>query len=308
MRKLVKKNRKKTLQANRSITGLLFISPFLIGFIFLIASPLILYFVMSVTEKTISDTGTGISFSWIGLANYREALFVKVGFFKNILESLGGMMITFPSIILYSFFIAVLLNQKFKGRSIARSIFFLPVLIASGSAAIGQSDALVSTALSAISGTGNAGANVNLTKTLMDILGTSLSPSFFAVVTILVNKIYQIVMSSGVQILIFLAGLQTISPALYEAANMEGATAWEKFWKITLPMISPLILVNSVYTVIDVLGSSDNPIVAELYSLSMDQFKYGLSSAMGTVYFSVIFAVLGIVIFCISKGVFYEDK
>lgn len=300
--------KRKSLQSGRKVAGLLFVSPFIIGFIFLILSPLVLYIVMSFTDKTISDDGSGIVFTWIGLKNFHEALFVQVGFFEKILTSLGDLLISFPSIVLYSFFMAVICNQKFRGRTLVRAILFLPVLIASGAAAIGQGDALMTSAIDALSGTGDTSTGVNLTETLMHMLGTSLNNSFFQIVATLVNKIYQIVMSSGVQILIFLAGLQTISPALYEAANMEGATAWEKFWKITLPMISPLILVNSVYTVIDVLGSADNPIVAQIYTISMSQFKYGLSSAMGVIYFSLIFAVIGILIFFISKVVFYEER
>ncbi len=115
-------------------------------------------------------------------------------------------------------------------------------------------------------------------------------------------------MNSGVQILIFLAGLQSISPSLYEASSVEGCTAWENFWKITFPMISPLILVNSIYTIIDVLGNTDNTIVNSLYRLSILESKYGLSSAMGLVYFVVIFAILGVAMFLISKIVFYEDR
>mgnify|MGYP002411047827 CR=1 FL=1 len=298
-----------TLSGKRSAAGLLFISPFLIGFIFLIASPLILYIVMSFTDKTINDSATGIIFTPVGFKNYYEALFVQIGFLEDVLSSLGSLLVCLPSIILYSFFIAVILNQKFKGRTFARAVFFLPVLIASGAAAIGQGDALVSSAMSAISGAaGEDRSGINLTMTVMDFLGTSLDPAFFRIINTLTQKIYEIVMSSGVQILIFLAGLQTISGQLYEAADIEGATAWEKFWKITLPMVSPLILVNCVYTIIDSMGNANNKLVAQLYSLSLEKFKYGLSSAMGTMYFGVIFLVLGILIFFISKGVFYENR
>ena len=297
-----------SLKTRRSISGYLFISPFIIGFVFLMLMPFVLFIFMGLSEQHVGSEG-GIIFNLVGFKNYYEALFVETDFIQQVLASLADLLITFPSILLYSFFIAIILNQKFKGRAISRAVFFLPVLVASGAAAMGQGDALMNTAISAISGnTDSVKDSLNLTSTLMDLLGTSLDSSLFDIIETLVEKIYTIAMSSGVQILIFLAGLQTISPSLYEASSIEGATAWENFWKITLPMISPLILVNAVYTIVDVMGNPNNQIVNKLYDMSMREYKYGLSSAMGTIYFGIIIAVLGIVIFLISKGVFYEDR
>ena len=130
----------------------------------------------------------------------------------------------------------------------------------------------------------------------------------FSFVSNLVGKIYTITMSSGVQILIFLAGLQGISPSLYEASSIEGATSWENFWKITLPMISPVVLVNSVYTIVDQLGGASNAVIMDMYDTALKQNQFGFSSAMGLIYFSLIFIVVGFVIFIMSKFVYYEDR
>ncbi len=302
-----KQQRISTMKIRRAVSGYVFISPFIIGFIFLMLMPFILYIFMGFSEQTVGNGG--IEFKLIGFDNYYKALFEETDFITNVFSSIGDLLITFPAILLYSLFIAIILNQKFRGRGLARAIFFLPVLIASGAAAAGQDDALMNSAVSAVLGTSTDGeGTLNLTAVLMDMLGSSLDPSFFSVIETLVNKIYDIVMSSGVQILIFLAALQSISPSLYEASAIEGATGWENFWKITLPMISPMILVNSVYTIIDVMGSSSNSVVNSLYSLAMGEFEYGLSSAMGTIYFGITIAILGIVVFVMSKTVYYENR
>lgn len=302
-----KQSKISSMQMRRAISGYVFISPFVIGFVFLMLMPFILYIFMGFSEQTVGDGG--INFKLAGFENYYNALFEETDFITNVFSSIGDLLITFPAILLYSFFIAIILNQNFRGRGIARAIFFLPVLIASGAAAAGQDDALMNSAVSAVLGTtGESAETLNLTAVLMDMLGSSLDPSFFAVIETLVNKIYDIAMSSGVQILIFLAALQSISPSLYEASAIEGATGWENFWKITLPMVSPMILVNSVYTIVDVMGSSSNGVVNNLYSLAMNEFEYGLSSAMGTIYFGLTIIILGIVVFVMSKMVYYENR
>lgn len=294
------------LEIRRAISGYVFISPFVIGFIFLMLMPFILYIFMGFSEQTVGDGG--INFKLAGLDNYYQVIFEETDFITNVFSSIGDLLITFPAILLYSFFIAIILNQKFHGRGFARAVFFLPVLIASGSAAV-QNDALMNSAVSAVLGTAEESADtLNLTAVLMDMLGSSLDSSFFSVIETLVNKIYTIAMSSGVQILIFLAALQSISPSLYEASSIEGATGWENFWKITLPMLSPMILVNSVYTIVDIMGSASNSVVNKLYSLAMNEFEYGLSSAMGTIYFGLTIMILGIVVFVMSKMVYYENR
>ena len=306
MKSLVNK-RKLTNAGWDAVAGILFCLPFIIGFLVFFVSPLITYVVIAFSKLTLDDFGN-IQFISVKWSNFYDALFIREDYIIEVFKSVGDLLILFPSILLFSFFISSLLNQKFRGRTISRVIFFLPVIIASGIAAVVQNDALTDAAVSAVSGVGtNTDGTVNLTETLMKLLGTTVDKSFFSIIEKLVSKIYAIAMSSGVQILIFLAGLQTISPSLYEASAIEGATAWENFWKITLPMISPMILVNAVYTIVDVLGSTSNTLINKIYSISMVDLEYGLSSAMGVIYFGIMFAIVGLVIFVISKLVFYEE-
>lgn len=303
-----KKKRMLSLSTKRSLHGYLFILPFIIGFIFLVASPFILYIVIGFNKLTAGSGG--IILTNVGLSNFSDALFSETDFFQSVVNSIGDLFLTGTCIIIFSFFISTVLNQKFKGRGLARAIFFLPVVIASGSAALNQNDVLSNSAISLITGMtqqANHMMQFNLAYTLMNMIGTTGFPIVRIVLTF-IKEFYIIAMSSGVQILIFLAGLQTIPPSLYEAALIDGATAWESFWKITLPMISPLILVNSVYTIVDYMSSPSNGVINELYQYSVVGTKFGLSSAMGTIYFGLVFTLLGIVFAIMSKFIVYEDR
>lgn len=298
-----------SLEQKRIRWGYIFALPFAVGFVLFFLSPLILYVILGFSK--LSLTNQGMQLNPVGLENFRQVLFVRVGYFEQVLKSLGELLLTSPAIVLYSLFVATLLNQEFTGRGAVRAIFFLPVIMASGIAAVSNNDSLMGHAIHALSGdvslTGD-GDNTSMVKGLMDLLGASFSPQMFSFVSNLVGKIYTITMSSGVQILIFLAGLQGISPSLYEASSIEGATSWENFWKITLPMISPVVLVNSVYTIVDQLGGASNAVIMDMYDTALKQNQFGFSSAMGLIYFSLIFIVVGFVIFIMSKFVYYEDR
>lgn len=298
-----------SLEQKRIRWGYIFALPFAVGFVLFFLSPLILYVILGFSK--LSLTNQGMQLNPVGWENFRQVLFVRVGYFEQVLKSLGELLLTSPAIVLYSLFVATLLNQEFKGRGAVRAIFFLPVIMASGIAAVSNNDSLMGHAIHALSGavslTGD-GDNTSMVKGLMDLLGASFSPQMFSFVSNLVGKIYTITMSSGVQILIFLAGLQGISPSLYEASSIEGATSWENFWKITLPMISPVVLVNSVYTIVDQLGGASNAVIMDMYDTALKQNQFGFSSAMGLIYFSLIFIVVGFVIFIMSKFVYYEDR
>lgn len=298
-----------SLEQKRIRWGYVFALPFAVGFVLFFLSPLILYIILGFSKLSLANQG--MQLNPVGLENFRQVLFVRVGYFEQVLKSLGELLLTSPAIVLYSLFVATLLNQEFKGRGAVRAIFFLPVIMASGIAAVSNNDSLMGHAIHALSGevslTGD-GNNTSMVKGLMDLLGASFSPQLFSFVSNLVGKIYTITMSSGVQILIFLAGLQGISPSLYEASSIEGATGWENFWKITLPMISPVVLVNAVYTIVDQLGGSSNAVIMDMYDTALKQNQFGYSSAMGLIYFSLIFLVVGLVIFIMSKFVYYEDR
>lgn len=123
----------------------------------------------------------------------------------------------------------------------------------------------------------------------------------------IIDNIYNIAISSGIQIIIFLSGLQTISTSMYEAADIEGCTKWESLWKITFPMISSMFLVNWIYTIIDFCMRSDNEVIEKITKVMVEQINYGFSSAMTWIYFLIVIAFVGITSFFISKGVYYYD-
>ena len=303
------RNKQLTTIGRDCIAGWLFCLPLILGFIFFYLSSLITYIAMAFSDMKLNDVGN-LQFVPVKTQNFYEALFEHEDYLMQIFSNIGNLLLMFPAVLLFSFFIAILLNQKFKGRIFARIIFFLPVIVASGVCAINQSDALTSTAINAISGMENSSPDgtVSLTAAMISLLGEAADSPLFNVVETLVSKINDILMLSGVQILTFLAGLQNISPALYEASAIEGATGWENLWKITFPMISPIILVNAVYTIVDILGRPTNSLVNDIYEIAMKDMNYGLSSAMGVLYFGITLIIVCVVIFLISRVVFYEDK
>lgn len=300
-----KKSKQLSLSTQKSIAGLLFSLPFVIGFLFFFLTPLVRSIVYSFGRITVEE---GLKIDFIGFGNYENLLLKSADFVRNVANSIWEMFVSVPSVILFSFFIAVILNQRFKGRTVARAIFFLPVIIASGVFFITQDDSVLAVTKSSISGTGNTEDTLKLTKVIIENFKTiKLDPSILGFVTDSVNKVYNMAIASGVQILIFLAGLQTISPSLYEASSIEGATAWENFWKITFPMVSPIILVNCVYTIIDQLSGLSNPIINWIYTLAFKGQDFGLSAAGSWIYFAIIFILIGGAIGIISKKVFYEN-
>jgi len=299
---------KLTLRGKDAVAGYLFILPFFVGFFGVFLNMLIKSISFSFSNMEVTSSGYVLSKAANnGFEHYIRALTIDPNFNLSLGNSIWNMVITVPLIIIFSYFTANLLNQKFKGRALARSIFFFPVILTSGIIlGIEQSDLLVST-LTAASEAGNENVEsfINMADFLMRY--TNLPRSIVMFLSNAVTGIYDIVIASGVQILVFLAGLQSISPSLFEASNMEGATGWENFWKITFPMISPLILVNSLYTIIDSFTSAGNEMMSTIKNTIFAEVKYGYGSAMAWIYFLTIAIILVIVGNIISKKVFYYD-
>lgn len=304
-----KKKKLMSLSSRRSIYGIFFVLPFIIGFIIFFIIPIVFYIYMAFCRMSLSNDG--VTFEKIGLENF-IALLSNITYINGIKTSLIDLAVTIIPIVLFSLFLAIILNQKFKGRFLARAIFFLPVIAASGVVAMSKYNALSSAAQNIVMGIqGEAGGNSTniLMNSVISLFGSSsFGDSLINTVSSILRNIYNIITASGVQILIFLAGLQTISPSLYEASHIDGSTAWENFWKITFPLISPLILVNVVYTLIDCMAGTNNDIVTYMYQTAMQNIDYTLSAAMGVFYFIVTYLIVGIAIFIVSKFVFYEES
>ena len=218
------------------------------------------------------------------------------------------MVINSLATLVLSFVIAVILNQDFKGRTLARAIFFLPVILSSGVLPGIESQNEFYNMMAGISEEVANASGVNLSAALEDLLSVSgVGGGVFDVLFQMIDAIYDIVMASGIQIIVFLSGLQAISPSLYEAADVEGCTAWEALWKITFPMVSPLLLVNAIYTIIDFFMKNDNRVMERINEL-FQRLEFGHVSAMYWIYFAVALAFIGIASIIISRGVhYYED-
>lgn len=300
--------RKLTLRGKEAVAGYVFAIPFLVGFFGLFLPMLIKSIQFSFSNMTVEQGGYVLTKAANnGLEHYIRALSIDPDFNLNLLGSVKDMAVNVPLIIIFSFFAANLLNMKFRGRGVARSIFFLPVILTSGIVlGIESSDLLQATlGPEGMLSADDANTVFNVAGFLLNY--TNLPSGIIMYLSQAVLGIYDIVISSGVQILIFLAGLQGISPSLYEASNMEGATAWENFWKITFPMISPLILVNAIYTIIDSFTSANNELMQEIKNTIFSDVKYGYGSAMAWIYFLVITIIICIVGGIIGKRVFYMD-
>ncbi|MDQ8734557.1 sugar ABC transporter permease [Paenibacillus sp. LHD-38] len=296
--------KKLSLEQKNRYYGLYFILPWFVGFLFLFMIPLLSSFRYSLSNLQVTDDGFSLEF--IGLSNYREALLSHESYVRILTESVMNIGVNTPLIIIFSLFFAVLLNQKFRGRVLARAIFFLPVILASGIIASIENGDLMQSVVQSANDTTGGGLSVmkNLELTVI-LVESGINITFVEYLTGAVSRIYEIVSQSGVQILIFLAGLQSISPSLYEAAKIEGSTGYESFWKITFPMISPLILTNLVYTIIDSFISDETSRL--VVDTAFKSFDFGLSAAMAWMYFAVIALVLWITTSIVSRKVFYQD-
>lgn len=292
-----------TLSQKKQLYGLLFVAPLILGLVLLFLLPLIQSFRFSLSTIRLVEGGFAVDYK--GWSNYGSLFTTNPDYPRKLTESVVNMVVNVPIIIIFSLFAAVLLNQKFRGRALARAIFFLPVILAS--AAIANLDISSFVGGSTLSGSsGESGGGMLQSFELKKMLTESgLAPVFVDYITGAVDRIYEIISSSGVQILIFLAGLQSISPALYEASRIEGATGYEIFWKVTFPMMTPLILTNTVYSIID--SFSRNSINSLISETAFKSFEFGQSAAMSWVYFAVVTAILGISTAIISRKVFYYD-
>ena len=298
------KNKLAGLQKRKALSGYLFILPFIIGFLVFMIKPLFQSLYMSFCTV---ELGSG-NFNpiWTGLENFQYAFAVDPEFNRLLVEEITRMMIYSVAIIVFSFFVALVLNQKFHGRALVRAIFFLPVILSSGVILGLETDnQLMATLATQIEETTQ---NISITGALEEILRTAgVGVRAFEKVFEILDTIYDVAIASGIQIIIFLSGLQTIPSSMYEAADIEGCTKWESLWKITFPMISSMFLVNWIYTVIDFCMRSDNEVIEKIQVVMIDQMKYGRASAMSWVYFVLILAFIGVTALLISKEVYYYD-
>ena len=308
-----KKKRGASLDVKKARAGWLFVLPFIIGFV-LLYLPVIYDSIKYSFHDIRMLTGGGFKLRWVGFENYSNALFVDPNFVQKLGEGITQLILDIPAIVIFSLFVAILLNGKIAGRAAFRAIFFIPVLLTTGLIAEIDASNTLANYMGDAEGidTGSGESQVAEIVSVMDIealfsnmmIGTEL----VQYVVNLVNNIFNIINRSGVQMLIFLSGLQSISPAIYESCSIDGASGWETFWKITLPMVSPMILVNAVYTVIDSFTSSSNVVMQYIESQSPTSSGDPLTSAMSWMYFLIVILMIAAVAGLVSAFVFYQRR
>ncbi|MGN0584626.1 MAG: carbohydrate ABC transporter permease [Ruminococcus sp.] len=290
-------------QKRKSMYGYGFIALWLAGAVLFFLIPLVESFMYSFQD--ISPASGSMKGSFAGLAKYDYALNADPNYRSYLVSVLVTALWKTPLIMVFSLFAAVILNQKFKGRTFARAVFFLPVIIATGPVFNIINGNMIST------GNGDPGGfsalfRTDLLSELMTFLGIyDISEGVTAAAETIANSIFSIVWNAGIQILIFLAALRNIPESSKEAARIEGASEWDCFWKITLPGVSPMILVCFIYTVIDTFTDPGNAVMGRISDMQAD-WKYGEASAMAWIYFVIVLAAAGIVSFVINKFVYYE--
>jgi len=296
-----------TLEGKNAITGYIFLLPFIIGFLAFMLFPIIESIHMIFSNVKIDTVKHGFAMEYIGVENIRRVLAVDPEFRRFVTEEIGRMLLIVPAIIIFSLFVALILNQEFKARSFVRAIFFLPVILSSGIMIGLETNNSLLNSMSEIIKEGNL-MKSSVTGVLEDILVTEGAASdFMGYIFQIINQIYDIAMASGIQIIIFLSALQTIPPSMFEAAKIEGATSWECFWKITFPMVSSLILVNIVYSVVDYFLRTDNRVMTKINLAMIQQMQFGFGTAMAWVYFLSVILIIGIAITLISRKVYYYE-
>ena len=304
--------RPSSLDKRKARSGWLFVMPFLLGIIFLYLPIIIDSIWFSFNEIGRIKGGGGMMLTFKGFEYYEQALVTDATFLEKLLEGIKQLLFDVPAIVIFSLFIAVVLNQKMLGRAAFRAIVFVPVILSTGLMDTINASDVLSDQMGAEGGIdtgGGANASAEIVSALdiqMLFADMKVGAELVTYVTTLVNNIYDIINRSGVQMLIFLAGLQSISPAIYEACKIEGATAWETFWKITFPMISPMILVNAIYTIIDSFTSESNVVMAYI-GTKYDQGQ-SLATAMSWIYFLTIMLIIAAVVGIMSAYIFYQKR
>ena len=296
----MKKPSKLSVTQRHNIKGLYFMIPFILGILFFYIEPIISSITFAFSKVTVDLDGYTSEF--IGLENFKYAFTKDANYTTVLSRDLMNLLWKTPVIIILSLFLALLINKKFKGRLFVRAVFFLPVIFSNGVLLdVIQNDAVVQSAVSATSVL-DSGVAVSQTQGLSELLiQAGFAEEIIQFTTMVTDSFFSLVWNSGVQMLIFLSGLQSISPSLYEAASVEGASGWETFCKITVPMISPMILLNIIYTIVDSYASTSNGVI-KLVINSISDNRFGNASAMAWTYFLVIGVIIGIVFFVSSRA------
>ena len=307
-----------SLRQKQGVWGMVMLTPWFLGFLLFFARPFVDTVRYAFSEVTVDIVEGGIAMEWVGMANIIHALTIDVHFNRYIL-ALPATLMMVAVVVIFALLAAMLINGKYFGRGIVRTVFFIPIIMAANLAVanIAGGD-MITQATSTDMGFGGLSGDFFISV----LFATGMPPAAVMVVIDAISRIFTVLAQSGVPILIFLAGLQAIPPSLYEVATIEGSTKYETFWKVTLPMISPMILISAVYTITDlfarhaitgvpiprvVLAGSPAPFLEYVRFIGMTNMDYGLASAMALMFVLISLIVIVLVTWVISLGVFYYD-
>ena len=291
----MKKKHTKGIEARKSRYGFMFILPWLIGFILFFFIPIIQSFVYSLS--TIQITNDGIATEFIGLEHYITLIKEDPDYLTMLQEAVVSFIYKLPLILVVSIVLSIVLNQKFKGRVVFRAFFFLPVIIATGvvmelvfmttadsSTALGVSESMT--------------ANMFSIDSIMESLNLPIQIATY--IQIAVSSIFDLIWDCGIQIILFIAGLQSIPASIYEASKVEGATKWEEFWFITFPQLGRITLLVAIFTMLEIFADNRNELISNAY-MRMSAGIYDKSSSMLWMYFAVVAAIMGILVAAYNK-------
>lgn len=279
----------------KSRYGLLFILPWIIGLITFFIIPLFQSIYFSFSKVT--PIPGGVKTEWIGLENYVELLKRDANYTDQLKQSIGQFVYALPIILILSLILAIMLNQKFRGRVLFRALYFLPVIIATGKVMT----FIFETTDESITDIGVSGGMASQMISVDDLTKVlNLSTDVAKFITDSINSIFNLIWSCGIQIVLYLSGLQSIPSSLYEASKVEGATKWEEFWFITFPMLSRITLLVGVFTMVELFVNERSQLIERAYGL-MTAGKQDSSSAMIWFYFIIVSAIMGVIIFLFTK-------
>ncbi len=291
----------KVKKRNRGITelksryGRIFVLPWVIGIVIFFLIPLVQSVIFSFSE--ISIAAGSIKTDILGMGHYKEILNVDPNYTVWLKNSVTSFLYSLPIIILISIVLALLLNQKFRGRLFFRALYFLPVIISTG-AIMNLIFQTTSSDLSGIGVSESYSASMFSVEDIVTWLG--LDGQIGEYISLVISKIFDLVWSCGIQTVLFLAGLQSVPASLYEASRVEGATKWEEFWFITFPMLSRVTLLVAVFTMVELITNERTEMVKQVYSM-MRSGIYDKTSAMLWFYFLVNGALMGFVVFLYNR-------
>lgn len=284
------------LERKKAKYGFMFCLPWIIGFIIFFLVPLVQSIIFSFSKVSITTNGFATEFA--GLKYFKYIFLEEASYTNEIMSALGNFAYSVPFIVVFSLIIAIILNQQFKGRLIFRSIFFLPVIISTGvimNFIMGDSEAV-----NMMDSTDTVSAFMTGFIDFKEVLGgMGLPEEITTLLLTYIDQIFNLLWTCGIQILLFISGLQSVPQQLYEVSEVEGATSWEAFWYVTFPMLSNTLLLVIVFTSIDILTSTSNSVMQNAFDLMQKQV-YDVSSAMLWGYFIAVAAIIGVVFAAIN--------